>query len=137
MMCVDKEIQDQINTVLHSLPHISKIIPPCDSKTTLHIDQYKGKIPTGKKAEIAESTIYEVLIGTQLYRQFALQIQRLEDLVSQHPRYCDPSFGERIKDSFFSRYSELEVYDALISHGVIISETEPRIIPGDKDSKKD
>ncbi len=136
MMCVDKEIQDQINTVLHSLPHISKIIPPCDSKTTLHIDQYKGKIPTGKKAEIAESTIYEVLIGTQLYRQFALQIQRLEDLVSQHPRYCDPSFGERIKDSFFSRYSELEVYDALISHGVIISETEPRIIPGDKDSKK-
>lgn len=135
-MSVDLKTQIRINTVLRSLPHISKVIPPCDSKTTLHIDQYKGKIPAGKEAEISESTIYEVLIGTQLYRQSALQIQRLEDLVSQHPRYCDLSFGERIKDSFHSRYSELEVYDSLVSHGVIISETEPRIIPGDKDSKK-
>jgi hypothetical protein len=135
-MCVDIKTQEHINTVLRSLPHIRKIIPPCISKTTLHLDQYTAEIPLGREAEIAESTIYEVLIGTQLYRDFALQIQQLEDLVSRHPTYCTPEYGKRIKDSFHSRYSELEVYDAIISHGVIISETEPRIIPEDKHSKK-
>ena len=134
-MTVDKETQDQINTVLHSLPHLSTIIPSCDSKTTLHIDQYKGKIPSEREAEIAESTIYEALIGTQRCRSFALQIQRLENLVSQHPGYCDSAFGERIRDSFFSRYSELEVYDALVSH-TFTPEPDPLIKPGDKHSKK-
>jgi hypothetical protein len=135
-MSVDLKTQIRINTVLRSLPHLSKIIPPCNSQTTLHINQYhKGKIPPGREAEIAESTIYEVLIGTQLYREFTLQIQQLEDLVSRHPRYCTTEFGKRIIDSFHSRYSELEVYDALISHS-FSPDPEPPIMPGAKSSKK-
>ena len=135
-MSVDLKTQTHINTVLRSLPHLSKIIPPCNSKTTLHIDQYNGTIPPERETEIAESTIYEILSGALYDRKIALQIQQLEDLISWHPRYCTPEFGKHIIDSFHSRYSELEVYDALISHGVIISETEPRIIPENKDSKK-
>jgi hypothetical protein len=134
-MSVDIKIQTHINTFLRSLPHLSNIIPPYDNKTRLQFDQYKGKIPLGREAEIKESTIYEILLGAQHDRQFTLQIQRLEDLSSQYPKYCTPEFGKHIIASFFSAYSELELYDALISHE-FTPIPDPSILPGDKSSKK-
>ena len=134
-MSVDIKTQNRINTFLRSLPQLSKIIPPCDNQTQLQFDQYNGEIPIGRKSEIEESTIYEILLGTQHYRHFYLQIQQLEDLLSNHPEYCTTEFGKHIIASFFSGYSELEVYDALKSQrfSPII---EPPISPVDRNSKK-
>lgn len=134
-MCVDPNIQNIINARLRGLPHLSSIIPPCDSQTRLHFDQYGGDISSGRELEVEESTIYEVLLGAQEIPQFETQVLRLEEMLSRHPEFCTPEFGRILMGSFFSRYSELEVFDALIMSGYVPT-VDPPILPGNCASKK-
>ena len=134
-MCVDLDIQNIINVRLRGLPHLSSIIPLCDSQTRLHFDQYGGDISLGRNLEVEESTIYEVLLGAQDIPQFETQVMRLEEMLSRHPEFCTPEFGRILIGSFFSRYSELEIFDALTMFGYV-PDIDPLIAPRCRDSKK-
>jgi len=134
-LCIDENTRNIINSRLHGLPYLSSIIPLCDCQTRLHFDQYGGNISIGREVEVEESTVYEILLGTQVYPQFETQIVRLEELLLRYPEYRTQDFGRNLIGSFFSRYSELEVFDALKRSGYEAS-IDPLIAPGIRDSKK-
>jgi len=134
-MSVDEKFRKIINSRLRSLPYLSSIIPLCDSQTRLHFDQYGGNISAGRGLDVEESTIYEVLLGAQAIPQFETQLVRVEELLSRYPEYRTQDFGRNLIGSFFSRYSELEVFDALKLSGYEPT-IDPLIAPGIRDSKK-
>ncbi len=128
-MCIDTITQDLINTHLRRLPYLSTIIRPCNSQTPLHLPQYiNRRITPGMEEAIEASTIYGILLGVEINRQFDRQITQLENMLSIYPEYCTPQFGNRLIGSFFSSYSELEVFDALVSSGYV-PVRDPPIVP--------
>ena len=131
-MCVDINTQNIINARLRSLPHLSRIIHPCDSQTRLHFDQYGGNILSGRELEIEESTIYEVLLGAQVFTDLKLKSNDLKNCCQDIRKFV---YRNLVVNWSISRYSESEVFDALTLAGYtpII---DPRIIPERDDSKK-
>ncbi|MFZ1126663.1 hypothetical protein [Methanoregula sp.] len=123
------QIVTAINNTLQGYPCLKSIIPPCESQTRLHFDQYKGKIPHCRKSEICESTIYEVLLGSRESRRFSYQLLRLEEWLSQYTEYRNKAFGQQLVDSFFSRFLEIEVYNDLKERGYT-PDIDPLIILG-------
>lgn len=89
-MRVNQYSQNLINTRLKALPSLSLIIPPCHSQTRLQFDQYNGNISDGREVEIGESTIYGLLLGSQVYPQLKTQISRLEEMLSRNLEFCTP-----------------------------------------------
>jgi len=104
----------QINRTLELYPCLEQIIRRDAVFYRISRDQYGGDSPEDRK----ELTIGGILLALSDVREFIEMMDNLNGWICRYPEYQTKSFGKKLKENFFSFYSEIEVFHHLKEKGI-------------------